>query len=450
MARRIPLPRLTRRQRLARWQRERRQRLIYLASFTTLLVFVLGLVAWSGATRYYDDKLKPAARVGDRAIPMRDFNRRLTFEKVRFLRDVGIPEERENDPQLRGQVSGLRKGALDQVVLGETLVTVAREDGSVPSRADVDARVDRDYGELHVRHVLLKVDADATDKTTADADAKAKAQDLAKQLKADPISDQLWRDLAAKNSDDPGTKDNGGDLGWVNASSGFVKEFEDAMYALSDGAVSDPVRSSFGYHIIQRVASRPVTQTTLWPRLRKNGLTLDDLRLFARTALLRDRYEEKVKSAEIPSPQEQVRLAQIVIRLPPPTNFQLYGDALRRINAITDGLAAGQDFGKLAKDYSDDLDTKDKNGEIGWVTRSMLPNTTIADDVFSRKMGERSDQHSLNSSGDIGIYLVLEKSGARPVDDEQKTKIREEAFTLWLAGQRSRLGVLPLIPGLEF
>ncbi len=450
MARRVPLPRLTRRQRLARWQRERRQQLIYLTTFSTLLVFVLGLVAWAGASRYYENNLKPAARIGERAIPMRDFTRRFTFEKARFFHDIGASEDQERSPQYQSAANGLRKGALDSVVQGETLMTVAREEGTVPSRSDVDARVDRDFGELQVRHILVKVDADAKDKAKADADAKAKAEDLAKQLKADPMNDQLWRDLAAKNSDDPGTKDKGGDLGWVSTGSGFVKEFEQGMYALSDGQVSDAVKSSFGYHIIQRMASRPVTQSELWPRLKKNGITLDDLRVAARTSLLRDRYEQRVKGAEIPSPQEQVRLEQIVIRLPPPTNFELYAAALKKINAVTDGLARGDDFGKLAHDYSDDAETRDKNGEIGWVTRSMLPNKTIALDLFSRKVGERSDQHSLNSAGDIAIYLVLEQSDSRPVDEEQKAKIRDEAFTLWLTETESRLGVQRLIPGLEF
>lgn len=450
MSRRVPLPRLTRRQRMARWQRERRQQLIYLTTFSALLVFVVGLVGWAGASKYYEDNLKPAARIADRAIPMRDFTRRLNFETQRFFSEVGATDDQARSPQYAGVISGLRKGALDSVVLGETLMAVAREDGSVPSRVEVDARVDQDYGELHVRHILVKVDDKAADKAKAEADAKAKAADLARQLQADAGNEQLWKDLAAKNSDDPGTKDQGGDLGWVNQSTGFVKEFTDAMYALTDGAVSDPVKSQFGYHVIQRMASRPVTQTPLYARLRKTGITLEDLRLFARGSLLRDRYDQRAKDAEIASPQPQVHLAVIVIRLPPPTNFDLYAEALKKINAVTDGVAQGKDFADLAKQYSDDLDTKNKGGDMGWVTRAMLPNRTIAADVFTRNAGERSDQHSLNPGGDIAIYKVLEKDEARAVTDDQRSKIREEAFTLWLAEVESRLGVQRLIPGLEF
>jgi parvulin-like peptidyl-prolyl isomerase len=445
LARRIPLPRLTRRQRLTRWQRERRQQAIIVTAFTTVLFFVLGLVAWSSATGYYEENLKPAARIGDRDVPMRDFNRRFTFEKVRL-----IPEEYANDPQVLEQANSLRKGVLDSVVMGETLLTVAREEGTLPSAADVDARLAGDFGEVHVRHILVKPDEAATDKEKADADAKAKAQELATQLKADAKNEQLWKDLAARESKDDGTKDQGGDLGWVSRSSGFVKEFEDAMYALEDGAVSDPVKSSFGYHVIQRIESRTATQTPTYTRLKRVGIGLEDLRGYARANLLRERYEKKLKDAEVPSPQEQVHLAVIVIRVPPPTNFEAYPAALKKINDVRDALEKGRDFGDVAKEFSDDLDTNQKGGDLGWMTRAMLPNKIIADDVFKRAAGEQTEQHSLNDAGDLATYKILEKDPARAVTDEQKVKIREEVFTLWLKDQEERLDVLRLIPGLEF
>jgi len=144
-----------------------------------------------------------------------------------------------------------------------------------------------------------------------------------------------------------------------------------------------------------------------------------------------------------------VHVADIVINIPPPTNLDLYKAALEKINAVIDGLGAGKDFAELAKSYSDDGDTKEKGGDTGWVTRSMLPNKTISDDVFGRNVGDRSDQHTINA-GDIVIYKVLEKDAAHAVTDEQKTKIKEEAFPLWLADQEVRLGVLRLIQGLEF
>ncbi|NMG45607.1 peptidylprolyl isomerase [Aromatoleum toluvorans] len=58
-------------------------------------------------------------------------------------------------------------------------------------------------------------------------------------------------DVLAKQSKDPGSKDNGGDLGWSNPGM-FVKPFSEAMVKLEKGKYSDtPVKSDFGYHVIQ-------------------------------------------------------------------------------------------------------------------------------------------------------------------------------------------------------
>ena len=60
-----------------------------------------------------------------------------------------------------------------------------------------------------------------------------------------------FEDLAKKNSKDPGSGANGGDLDWANAGS-YVKEFSEAMAKLEKGKMTDtPVKSQFGYHIIR-------------------------------------------------------------------------------------------------------------------------------------------------------------------------------------------------------
>ena len=63
MSRRIPLPRLTRRQRSARWQRERRQQAVIVTVFSAVLFFVLGLVSWAASDNYYQSNLKPAMKL---------------------------------------------------------------------------------------------------------------------------------------------------------------------------------------------------------------------------------------------------------------------------------------------------------------------------------------------------------------------------------------------------
>ena len=102
---------------------------------------------------------------------------------------------------------------------------------------------------VKVRHILIetpkpgpdgKVDQKGVD------EARTKALDVLKQIKA--TGD--WAGLAKKYSGDPGSKDKGGELGWLSRGQ-TVAEFEKTAFAQNKGQISDPVQSSFGFHIIQ-------------------------------------------------------------------------------------------------------------------------------------------------------------------------------------------------------
>jgi peptidyl-prolyl cis-trans isomerase D len=98
--------------------------------------------------------------------------------------------------------------------------------------------------EVKTRHILITVPKGADAKT--EAAAKAKAQDILNQVKAGGN----FAELAKKNSDDPGSKDQGGELPMI-ATSGLDPAYAQAAMALNPGQTSGLVRSSFGYHIIQ-------------------------------------------------------------------------------------------------------------------------------------------------------------------------------------------------------
>jgi len=100
------------------------------------------------------------------------------------------------------------------------------------------------------RHILIKVDEDAAD-GIVDA-AKSKAEELVKRLR----SGEDFATLAKQNSEDPGSAAEGGDLGLFGKGM-MVEEFETATFALEKDAISDPVRSPFGFHIIQVTDIQP-------------------------------------------------------------------------------------------------------------------------------------------------------------------------------------------------
>ncbi|MBI1890635.1 MAG: SurA N-terminal domain-containing protein [Burkholderiales bacterium] len=94
-------------------------------------------------------------------------------------------------------------------------------------------------------HILIsaKKDAPAAEK----ASAKAKAEQLLVQVRKSPAD---FAKLAKANSQDPGSAEKGGDLGFFGKGM-MVKPFEEATFALKPGEISDVVQSDFGFHIIQ-------------------------------------------------------------------------------------------------------------------------------------------------------------------------------------------------------
>ena len=110
--------------------------------------------------------------------------------------------------------------------------------------------------QVQTRHILITVPKGADAK--ADADAKAKAQDVLKQVQ----SGGKFAELAKKYSDDPGSKDQGGELPMM-PTSGLDPTYAHAAMALNPGQTSGLVRSQFGYHIIQTVAKQPAHTKTL-------------------------------------------------------------------------------------------------------------------------------------------------------------------------------------------
>src|ERR671915_459411 len=108
------------------------------------------------------------------------------------------------------------------------------------------------------RHILIQPAPDAQDQTTATEEQWAAALAQAEEVKAlVEAPDADWFALANEHSADPGSGANGGDLGWYDISApGFVQEFVDALAELEVNEVSEPVRTQFGYHVIQKTGER--------------------------------------------------------------------------------------------------------------------------------------------------------------------------------------------------
>ncbi|OCG07484.1 peptidylprolyl isomerase SurA [Gilliamella sp. wkB178] len=106
--------------------------------------------------------------------------------------------------------------------------------------------------EVNARHILIKTNVLVTDQI-----AKQKLNDIRKLI----VSGATTFEAAAKaNSEDPGSKDNGGNLGW-NLPDRYDNAFKNALLQLKKGEISQPIKSSFGWHLIQLIDSKQTDRT---------------------------------------------------------------------------------------------------------------------------------------------------------------------------------------------
>jgi peptidyl-prolyl cis-trans isomerase D len=171
--------------------------------------------------------------------------RNLLSQRIRSIMKESViytPDELQRFGDLLNRDLKAHYVALDQKVF-EKSVTVTTEN---LRRYFEDHHEQWDKPErAKLRHILLAFgpEAGATEK----AELSKKAEDLKKQIAEKKIT---FADAAKKYSQDPGSKDKGGELGWVNRGM-MVASFEDAAFKLAKGELSKPVTTQFGIHLIQ-------------------------------------------------------------------------------------------------------------------------------------------------------------------------------------------------------
>ncbi len=106
--------------------------------------------------------------------------------------------------------------------------------------------------EVHARHILIKPSPILTDEQ-----ARAKLEQIAADIRSGKTS---FAAAAKQFSDDPGSANQGGDLGWSSPEA-YDPAFRDALLQLKKGQTSQPVHSSFGWHLIQLLDTRQVDKT---------------------------------------------------------------------------------------------------------------------------------------------------------------------------------------------
>jgi peptidyl-prolyl cis-trans isomerase SurA len=159
--------------------------------------------------------------------------------------DLGFKAPAQLPPEVVDAVAKLRPGQVDPdlVKVPDGFEVVKLLDRR-PSQGGVNAASSK-IVQTHVRHILLRVG-----EGKSEAQAYQQLLDIRKQIQAGGDFGQF-----ARTYSQDGSAVNGGDLGWISPGQ-TVPEFERAMNSLQDGQVSAPVRSEYGFHLIQVLGRR--------------------------------------------------------------------------------------------------------------------------------------------------------------------------------------------------
>ncbi len=141
----------------------------------------------------------------------------------------------------------------EYVVLDNDVVAaqISVSDADIKSFYEQNANHYTEEEQRRASHILIKADKNAP--AAEKAAAKDKAEKLLAQVRKSPAD---FAKLAKENSQDPGSAERGGDLDFFGKGM-MVKPFEDTVFKLKQGEISDVVESDFGYHIIKLTDVRP-------------------------------------------------------------------------------------------------------------------------------------------------------------------------------------------------
>ncbi|MFZ2407688.1 MAG: peptidylprolyl isomerase [Methylobacter sp.] len=224
-----------------------------------------------------------------------------TFPKEKLVEELvqrellvqdATQKQLDKSPEVIAQLEAAKKALLTQADLQNFIKANPVTEAEI--KAEYDSKVAAEKGtEFKARHILVKTEAEAK-KLIAELD---KGADFAK--------------LANKNSLDAKESQNGGDLGWFSAGQ-MVAPFSEAVSALEKGKYSkEPVKTQFGFHVILKEDSRPLTpppleavkeQLTPFLQRKKVQGMIETLRKQAKVEILVPLTEEQPKAEAAPAP----------------------------------------------------------------------------------------------------------------------------------------------------
>lgn len=287
---------------------------------TIVVALLLLLVAFGFS--WYNEHLAAAATVDGQSISRDAFRKQFAINafrndyqgrRVRTLLTAG--HIRTADAQARQTILQQRSQqaatiSLEQLVDGAVMAKLAASQNVTVTDADIDARLIEDATTPEMRHAwmiavapeLAEGDSDFSD------EAKAAAKAKAEQALADLQAGKDWDTVARAVSTDA-TKNQGGDLGYVDENAALDRVFVDSLMAAAPNSPTEVVEGADGTYRIGRITDvvAPAVDATYQSQLADAGISLDDYREALRRDVLRTKLSDAILAGYLAAgPQREV------------------------------------------------------------------------------------------------------------------------------------------------
>jgi parvulin-like peptidyl-prolyl isomerase len=309
--------------------RDRRSMLLNIGFGVTIVAALLLLIV-AFAASWYDDNLAPAGSVDGQTITKDEFNRqgainnfRIDYAQRRIRTLLTAGRIRADDAQARLAALDQRNQqaaaiALEQLIDGRIMEQLAPQQGVTVSEADVDARLAEEATTPELRHAwMIAVEPTIPEGATEpDGPAIAEAKAAAAKAVADLQSGTSFEEVAKSVSTDA-TKEQGGDLGFIDDNAALDVPFVEALFAAAEDTPTGVIEGADGVFRVGQVSEivAPVVDATLEAQVQEEGIKLEDFRTSLRRDVTRSKLSDAVLATYLaPGPQRKV--AEIFMQQP--------------------------------------------------------------------------------------------------------------------------------------
>ena len=305
------------------WDDRDRRNLYYNVGFGLIVIIALLLLAVAVGSAWYGDHLAAAATVNGQTITKDDYQKQLAVNafrvqyqsrRIRTLLTAG--RIRTADAQTRQSILDQRTQqagpiALEQLIDGAVMEKLAADQGVTVTDTDVDAKLTEEATTPELRHAwMIAVQPTLAPGEAVASDAeKIAAQAAAGKALADLRAGASWDDVAKSVSTDP-TKDQAGDIGFIDSNAALDPAFVAALEAVAKDTPTEVIEGSDGTFRIGRVTEivAPVVDATLQEQVQNEGIDIGDFRAALRREVLRQKLSDAILAQYLaPGPQREVQ-----------------------------------------------------------------------------------------------------------------------------------------------